>query len=78
METPELDTIVAEVSHSWPANTPDKIISRMFETVIETNRKRGYTLQEWKFNSTYIPPHQRDHHSGGQLNETIIAIFRKT
>lgn len=63
--------IVAEINKSWEGNfdenTPlSELICQRFETVINTNNKRGYKLSDWRFTSLI---------NNGLLNETIIAVF---
>ena len=62
--------IVAEVSKTWedPNNKTD-LVSKQFEQVINTNFKRGYTLQQWNLHTF--------HNHYGYYTETIIAIFEK-
>lgn len=62
--------IVAEVSKNWHTSAQaSNLISQQFESVINVNAERGYTLTDWKIVRTYLQE--------GWLNETIIAIFEK-
>ncbi len=61
--------IVAEVSKSWVMGIPVAgIISQQFESVINVNHERGYTLKDWKLGQVC---------NGDVFTETIIAIFEK-
>lgn len=61
--------IVAEISKSWVNGVPKtdtELISARFEDVIETNDRRGYRLESWKFSQVMLTP---------VMSETIIAVF---
>jgi len=61
--------IVAEVSKSWEAHTPQtNLLCQQFEAVINRNNQRGYKLKDWKIFTTPTPE---------VYTETIIAIFEK-
>ncbi len=61
--------IVAEISKSWKADTPvTNLLSNMFESVINVNHERGYSLKEWKVYAA---------NDGTVMTETIIAIFQR-
>lgn len=77
--------IVAEVSKNWwqadaepnaaAADARDQtrldLLSRKFEHVIETNRRRGYLLHSFQLHRLYVPtpePH---------ISETIVAVFQR-
>jgi hypothetical protein len=62
--------IVAEVSKNWVRGQPlvdTEIISRQFESVINTNAARGYRLHSFTLH--------RLANGHDELNETIIAVF---
>lgn len=71
------NTIVAEISKSWvngesAHRTP--LISQQFESVIDSNRARGYELRDWRFHQfSHI-----DQTNNGHMTETIIAVFEKS
>lgn len=70
------DIIVAEVTRSWGgeragAPRPQPFISVLFETVIQTNSKRGYRLKSWKFSTVTYP----GEYSVPAITETIVAVF---
>lgn len=74
-EPTEPETIVAEVSQNYLngvacglKDAPFGLAPR-FEMVIEVNRQRGYTLDQWQLSRLF---------GGGSLNETIIAVFRRS
>lgn len=65
------ETIVAEISKNWRnanAADPNDALSHRFERVIQFNEDRGYYLDDWKFQSVIFD---------GNINETIIAVFKK-
>ena len=69
--------IVAEVSKTWVVKdrlqmeaSEVRTISFEFETICETNRKRGYDLEDWWMSSVLSA-------DGSLLIETIVAIFEK-
>lgn len=64
------DRIVAEISRNWTGDKEQDygkaLICQLLESVIETNRVRGYNLERWDLSRVAI---------NGVLNETIIAVF---
>jgi hypothetical protein len=66
--------IVAEVSKNWPevegSLCAGKTVAMLFEVIIETNRQRGYVLHQFSLHRMMDQP--------GHMNETIIAVFRRT
>jgi len=70
---PIKDRIVAEVTRNWKCGDdkypPSKpLLSQQFEQVIETNKVRGYKLEDWKFQSVTDTL---------GFCETIVAVFTK-
>lgn len=64
--------IVAEVSKNWIAGSSPsgpRLICQLFEAVLETNRQRGYELHSFTLHRLLTGP--------DELNETIIAVFRR-
>lgn len=64
--------IVAEVATNWPKPWPvptSELLSAKFENVIELNRSRGYQLHSFQLHRLMV--------SAEELNETIIAVFKK-
>lgn len=64
--------IVEEISKNWvdnkPVSTP-RLISQLFQDMIERNLKKGYVLYQFQIHSIICTPFM--------MNETIIAVFRK-
>lgn len=60
--------IVGEVSRNWAEGheAHSYPIADSFEELIETNRKRGFSLESWRMTSTAVK---------GGINETIVAVF---
>ena len=70
-EIPE--TIVAEISNSWPKQhevVPQDYIGHKFEKVIRVNREHGYRLVSWRFRQSFTADES-------SMSETIIAVFEK-
>ena len=65
--------IVAEISKNWLhgislSDTP--LLAQQFERVINVNAARGYELHSFQIHRLMV--------SAGGLNETIIAVFKRT
>lgn len=70
----DFEFIVAEISKNWRRNaelpaSSTQIIAGMFEDVIEHNRQRGYLLHSFQLHRLLT--------SLDEMNETIIAVFRR-
>lgn len=71
--------IVAEVSKNWSRNgetagptaplTDEPLLCQLFEEIINANNRRGYDLVTFQLHRVVYEP--------GELNETIVAVFRR-
>jgi|GEM_PF-6073079 len=63
--------IVAEVSKNWhrEREPAGPLLCQHFEEVIEVNQQRGYLLYQFALNQVMVSP--------DEMNETIIAVFRR-
>ncbi len=76
--------IVAEVSKTWingePADPRTPLLCQSFESVIDTNRGRGYRLHSFQFHQAITSTRHVDPSAWStgddQLVETIIAVFQ--
>ncbi len=63
--------IVAEVSKNWIDGSPltPGLLCNAFESVIESNRQRGYRLHSFELHRLMT--------GINSMNETIIAVFER-